>query len=111
MTAKSSLSSLDLAVANLELTDVTLRDGLQMESDLVPTERKLELFHLLAACGYSRVEITSFVSPKWIPQFADSEAFCQALFKTPPKIDTMAFVPNEKGLDRMLAFPIPWASV
>lgn len=97
---------------SLKLTDVTLRDGLQMEASLIPVDKKLELFEKLDSCGYARLEITSFVHPKWVPQFADSEAFCQKLFAGPaPRTpELMAFVPNEKGLERLLHFPIDWVS-
>ena len=97
---------------NLSFTDVTLRDGLQIESRLIPVAEKLQLFTALAACPYDRYEVTSFVHPKWIPQFADSENFLKALFQSPlsQTKELMAFVPNEKGLERLLEFPIPWAT-
>src|SRR3954470_23759408 len=98
----------------LHLTDVTLRDGLQMEGPIA-LEKKAALFQKLLPCGYSRLEVTSFVHPKWVPQFADSEAFCKQLLpagegeKTWGAVpELMAFVPNEKGLERLLRFPIPW---
>ena len=94
----------------VHLTDVTLRDGLQMETRLVSVAEKLKLFDLLKACGYSRLEITSFVSPKWIPQFADSQEFCEKLFAKELGQECMAFVPNVKGLERLLSFPIAWVS-
>jgi len=95
-------------VKTLHLTDVTLRDGLQMEA-VLPTPAKVGLYEALAALKYPRIEITSFSHPKWMPQFADSEALCQAL-KSNPAVEWMAFVPNEKGLERLLKLPIPWAS-
>ncbi|MEZ4750638.1 MAG: hydroxymethylglutaryl-CoA lyase [Bdellovibrionota bacterium] len=100
----------------LHFTDVTLRDGLQMESAPIAVEKKLALFEKLRRCGYSRLELTSFVHPKWIPQLADSAELCEAIFKSastkPGKdpLELMAFIPNEKGLERLLSFPIPWAS-
>lgn len=94
----------------LHFTDVTMRDGLQMEAEPIALEKKLALFEKLAACKYSRIELTSFAHPKWIPQLADSQALCEAVFAKKPSLETMAFVPNEKGLDRLLAFPIQWAS-
>ena len=96
---------------SVQLTDVTLRDGLQMEAPLT-MEAKLSLFRRLQDCDYSRLEITSFVHPKWVPQFGDSDDFCQAIFnsETSFSFDTMAFVPNEKGLGRLLKHPIPWAA-
>lgn len=96
----------------IQLTDVTLRDGLQSESLILSTEQKINLFQTLLSCSYSRLEITSFSHPKWIPQLADSDSLCQALFKSPyfGQTELMAFVPNERGLDRFLQFPIQWAS-
>lgn len=96
----------------IHITDVTLRDGIQAESITLPTSSKLELLGKIDRCGYDRVEITSFVSPKWIPQLADSQAFCEQVFakrdwKTQ---EWMAFVPNLRGFENFLKFPIPWAS-
>lgn len=96
----------------IQLTDVALRDGLQSESLILSTEQKLGLFQSLLHCSYSRLEVTSFSHPKWIPQLADSETFCQAIFQSAQLGNTelMAFVPNMKGLERFLKFPIQWAS-
>ncbi len=92
------------------LTDVTLRDGLQSESAVMPTPIKLEIAQMLAVLGSNRLEITSFASPKWVPQFSDAEAFCEGYFKNAAAIETMAFVPNGVGASRALRFPIPWLS-
>jgi hydroxymethylglutaryl-CoA lyase len=91
------------------LADVTLRDGLQMESRVLATAEKLALFDKLAACGYDRLEVTSFINPKWVPQFADADDFCKALAARAKLPTLMAFVPNERGLERMLPYPITWA--
>lgn len=97
----------------IKLTDVTLRDGLQSDSHPLTTEQKIGLFQAIERCGYSRIEITSFSHPKWIPQLADSEALCEKLFqeKSAFSAELMAFVPNEKGLERLLKYPIQWSSV
>ncbi|MFM8315777.1 MAG: hydroxymethylglutaryl-CoA lyase [Deltaproteobacteria bacterium] len=92
------------------LTDVTLRDGLQAEAKTVSLQHKLELLQLLAQCQFNRLEITSFVNPKWVPQLSDSEQLCEAWFKKTHSQETMAFVPNAKGCERLLRFPIPWIS-
>lgn len=92
------------------LTDVTLRDGLQAESKIVSLEHKLKLLELLSECQFNRLEITSFVNPKWVPQLSDSEKLCEAWFKQTHTQETMAFVPNEKGCQRLIQFPIPWVS-
>jgi len=101
----------------MRFTDVTLRDGLQMEAAVIPVEAKLALFEKLLPLASQRIEITSFVNPKWIPQLSDANTFCEALFKDTARFgqafsgkELMAFVPNEKGLDQMMAFPIPWAT-
>lgn len=101
---------------SIQLTDVTLRDGLQSESVTLTTDQKLSLFQLLLPCGFSRIELTSFSHPKWIPQLSDSQAFCEKVFKLEsikkhPATEWMAFVPNQKGLERFLNFPIHWASL
>lgn len=91
-------------------TDVTLRDGLQSESKVISTELKLELADNLIALGSNRIEITSFVSPTWIPQFFDSDSFCRQFFEKDRSVETMAFVPNLKGAERAIQFPLPWLS-
>jgi hydroxymethylglutaryl-CoA lyase len=94
----------------IEFTDVTLRDGLQMERVLT-VEQKFALLQALVPCGYDRIELTSFVHPTKMPQFADSEALCEKVYGSgsafPP---LMAFVPNERGVQRLMKHPIPWAA-
>jgi hypothetical protein len=92
--------------------EVGPRDGLQNEPETVPTDAKLELVRRLAAAGLARIEVTSFVSPKWIPQLADGEALAAALTELPqvsrsePKaseaadVRYSALVPNEQGYAR-----------
>ena len=92
------------------LTDVTLRDGLQMEAVAISTEKKVKLANLLVQCRYSRYEIASFVNPKWVPQFSDSAQFCEKFFDAAPSGEWMAFVPNLKGAERALKYPISWLS-
>jgi len=79
--------------------EVGPRDGLQNEPETVPTDAKLELVRRLAAAGLRRIEVTSFVSPKWIPQLADSEALAAALPEL-PGVRYSALVPNEQGYAR-----------
>lgn len=97
----------------LNFTDVTLRDGLQMEARVLSVDDRLRLLKKLIVCPFNKIEITSFVSAKWMPQFADADAFCKAIFSSPwpsGAPEAMAFTPNERGLERLLAFPIPWVS-
>src|SRR5512143_175724 len=81
--------------------EVGPRDGLQNEARQVPTEGKLELLGALAGAGLTRIEATSFVSPRWIPQLADADRVVAGL----PGGAAMAYavlVPNDKGLARLL---------
>jgi hydroxymethylglutaryl-CoA lyase len=84
--------------------EVGPRDGLQNEARQVSTEEKLALITALADSGLSRIEATSFVSPRWIPQLGDAEAVANRL---PPRqgLAYSALVPNPKGLERALAHP------
>jgi len=76
-----------------------LRDGLQSEKALVPKERKLELINAVVDAGVKRVQVTSFVHPKLIPQMADAEDVCRGL--TPRKdVVLSGLVLNTKGVER-----------
>jgi hydroxymethylglutaryl-CoA lyase len=79
--------------------EVGLRDGLQNEPDAVPTAQKRELLERLIAAGLTRIEVTSFVSPKWIPQLADADELAAGL-SAPEGVVFSALVPNERGYDR-----------
>ena len=76
-----------------------LRDGLQSEKTFVPTEKKLELIDALVDAGIKRVQVTSFVHPKLIPQMADAEAVCAGL-KMRPGVVFSGLVLNAKGIER-----------
>ena len=75
------------------------RDGFQSEKTVVPTERKLEIIDALADAGVSRIQICSFVHPKYVPQMADAEAICKALRRRPGVINS-GLVLNLKGVER-----------
>jgi hydroxymethylglutaryl-CoA lyase len=81
--------------------EVGPRDGLQNEPRLVPTADKIALIDALSAAGLSHIEITSFVSPKWIPQLADSGEVARGV-RRPAGVSLSALVPNRRGLDRAL---------
>jgi hydroxymethylglutaryl-CoA lyase len=81
--------------------EVGPRDGLQNEAITVPTGDKLALIGALAAAGLRRIEATSFVSPRWIPQLADAAEVTAAL-PAVPGVSYVVLVPNAKGLDRLL---------
>lgn len=82
--------------------EVSPRDGLQNERVTVPTGDKLRLIDALAAAGLQRIEITSFVSPKWIPQLADADEVAEHA-SAPPGVRFSALCPNIKGLERAKA--------
>jgi hydroxymethylglutaryl-CoA lyase len=82
--------------------EVGPRDGLQNEPETIPTAAKRELIGRLVAAGLRCIEVTSFVSPKWIPQLADGDALAASLPQT-PGVRYSALVPNEKGYERFRA--------
>ena len=79
--------------------EVGPRDGLQNEPETVPTPAKLELIGRLAVAGLSQIEVTSFVSPRWIPQLADADALVP-LLPALPGVEYGALVPNAEGYAR-----------
>jgi hydroxymethylglutaryl-CoA lyase len=89
-------------VADVVVYEVGPRDGLQNEPDTVATPAKLELVTRLAISGLTRIEITSFVSPKWIPQLADADDLA-ATVPDIPGVVYSALVPNLRGYDRFAA--------
>jgi len=90
--------------------EVSLRDGLQNEKGVLPTESKRTLLKALIASGLKRIELTSFVSPKWVPQLADAEEFARAV-EVPDDVTLSALVPNAKGLERALGTGLPEIAV
>jgi hydroxymethylglutaryl-CoA lyase len=82
--------------------EVSPRDGLQNERATVPLRSKVRLIDALVAAGLRRIEITSFVSPKWIPQLADADEVAQHT-KPPEGVSFSALCPNAQGLDRARA--------
>lgn len=86
----------------VRIVEVGPRDGLQNESVILPTEEKARFVEMLADAGFAEVEVSSFVSPKRIPQLADAgEVF--ARLRPRPGVRYSALVPNAKGLERALA--------
>lgn len=81
--------------------EVSPRDGLQNESATVPLSGKLRLIDALVAAGLERIEVTSFVSPKWIPQLADADELVEALTQREyGRTKLSALCPNARGLER-----------
>jgi hydroxymethylglutaryl-CoA lyase len=83
----------------VDVYEVGPRDGLQNELRTLPTKDKARLIEALVASGEKRIEVTSFVSPKWIPQLADAEEVLRLVGRK-PGVTFSALVPNLKGLVR-----------
>src|SRR5690349_16383622 len=86
---------------SVSIVEVAPRDGLQNESAVVPTEEKLALIATLVGSGVRRIEATSFVHPRRVPQMADAEAVAQRLPRG--RVSWIGLVLNERGLDRAIA--------
>ncbi len=86
----------------VRIVDVGPRDGLQSEPQTVPVEVKVELIQRLANAGIPAVEAGAFVSPKWVPQMADSEAVLNAIERRSGTVYPV-LVPNMKGFERAKA--------
>ena len=92
----------DKMPAEVSVYEVSPRDGLQNERVTVQFGDKLRLIDAICAAGVKRVEITSFVSPKWIPQLADADEVAEHA-TAPPGVEFSALVPNAHGLERARA--------
>ena len=88
--------------AEVTIYEVGPRDGLQNEARNVPTAEKIRFIDALVAAGIRAIEITSFVSPKWIPQLADGAEVARGV-QRPAGVRMSALVPNRRGLDTALA--------
>ncbi len=84
------------------LVEVGPRDGLQNERAIVPTDRKIAFVDHLSAAGHSAIEVTAFVSPRWVPQMGDAAEVFRGIARK-PGVRYSALVPNRAGLDRAMA--------
>jgi hydroxymethylglutaryl-CoA lyase len=84
--------------AKVKLVDVGPRDGLQNEKQEVPADVKIKLVHLLQDAGLKEIEVTSFVSPKWVPQMADNAQVMAGIHRK-PGVRYSVLVPNMKGFE------------
>lgn len=82
----------------VSIFEVGPRDGLQPEPDFIPTEKKIELVNMLTDSGCQRIEVTSFVHPKWVPQMADAKAVLAGI-RRKEGVTYNALIPNMKGLE------------
>ena len=86
---------------NVTLVEVGPRDGLQNEAQPVPAATKIELVHRLQAAGCREIEVTSFVSPKWVPQMADNAEVMAGLARR-ADVRYSVLTPNLRGLEAAL---------
>src|SRR5258708_14756246 len=87
---------------HIYIHEVVARDGLQIEPQFVPTEQKVELIDALSATGLAKIEVTSFVSPKAVPNLRDAETVMAGI-KRNPSVKYVALVANLKGAERAIA--------
>ena len=85
----------------VKLVDVGPRDGLQNEKQPVPASVKIELVHRLQAAGLKEIEVTSFVSPKWVPQMADNAEVMAGIARA-PGVRYSVLTPNLQGFEAAL---------
>ena len=86
----------------VEIFEVGPRDGLQNEKRAIPVADKIALVDCLSGAGFRRIEVASFVSPKWVPQMADSADVLAGIGRV-PGVRYAALTPNMKGLEGALA--------
>jgi len=85
-------------VVRVEIFEVGPRDGLQNERRLIPTAEKVALVDLLSQAGFRRIEVASFVSPRWVPQMADSAEVLAQIHRV-PGVRYAALAPNMRGYE------------
>ncbi|MCT9813164.1 hydroxymethylglutaryl-CoA lyase [Acidovorax sp. Be4] len=88
--------------SRVKLVDVGPRDGLQNEKQTVPAAVKIELVHRLQNAGLREIEVTSFVSPKWVPQMADNSEVMAGITRQ-PGVRYSVLTPNLRGFEAALA--------
>ncbi len=94
----------------LKIVEVGPRDGLQNETAVVPSEAKVEFVNALSHSGVGEIEVSAFVSPRWVPQLADAEEVFRKIERQDGVVYS-ALVPNEKGLERAFAARVDKVSV
>ncbi len=86
----------------VRVVDVSARDGLQNEKQLVSAQVKIELVQRLATVGFKEIEVTSYVSPKWVPQMADNHEVMSGIERQ-RDVKYSVLVPNMKGFEAAVA--------
>jgi hydroxymethylglutaryl-CoA lyase len=88
----------DALTSSVSIFEVGPRDGLQPEPVFIPTEKKIQLINMLTDAGCKKIEVTSFVHPKWVPQLKDAKEVCSGIRRGEGVVYN-ALVPNLKGLE------------
>jgi hydroxymethylglutaryl-CoA lyase len=99
-----------LTVGSVKIVEVGPRDGLQNEKVTIPTEAKIAYITALADAGLRVIEAGAFVSPKWVPQMADTAAVYREIPKD-PGVDYPVLVPNMRGLERAIEAGVKSVSI
>ncbi|MBL8764581.1 MAG: hydroxymethylglutaryl-CoA lyase [Phycisphaerae bacterium] len=87
----------------VRITDVSPRDGLQNEPGVISTDEKIRLVESLCETGVDEIEVTSFVSARWVPQLGDAAAVLSGVrTRKPPGMCFSVLVPNDKGMEAAL---------
>jgi len=94
----------------VEIHEVVLRDGIQNEKKIVPTEEKLSLIRELVACGVRRIEVSSFVNPRLVPQMADAETLWERIERRRGVLYS-ALILSEGGLERAIRCRVPHVGI
>ncbi|QKM65210.1 hydroxymethylglutaryl-CoA lyase [Polynucleobacter tropicus] len=88
-------------MTRIYFNDVVTRDGFQIEPNFIPTEDKVRLIDAMSQCGFAKIEVTSFTSPKAIPMLRDAEEVMGKIHRV-PGVEYTVLVPNLRGAERAL---------
>ena len=94
----------------VRITEVGPRDGLQNEKGIVPVDAKVAFVDVLSEAGFPEIEVSSFVSPKWVPQLGDAAEVFARIRRRPGTVYS-ALVPNERGMEGALAAQVDKVAV
>lgn len=97
-----SFTDTGAAASRVSIVEMAPRDGLQNEKLLIDTRDKIKLVDMVSGCGFERIEVTSFVSPKWVPQLADAAKVMAGIARR-PGVRYAVLTPNMKGFEAALA--------
>ena len=82
----------------INIFEMSPRDGLQNEKTFITTQNKIKFINDLSMCGFQKIETSSFVSPKWVPQLADAHEVFTKINRV-KGVNYTALTPNERGFD------------